>query len=62
MCNEKFAPIIRFAVMSDIHLKDEPSAESERFKKGIADAYKIARNGEIHSDQEGTRSGLYCAA
>lgn len=48
MCNEKFSPIIRFAVMSDIHLKDEPSAESERFKKGIADAYKIARNGETY--------------
>ena len=48
MFNEKFSPIIRFAVMSDIHLKDEPSAESERFKKGIADAYKIARNGETY--------------
>ena len=36
MFNEKFSPIIRFAVMSDIHLKDEPSAESERFKKGYS--------------------------
>ncbi len=42
-----FKPIIRFAVMSDIHLKDEHSVEHDRFVKGINDAYKIA---EAHPD------------
>ncbi len=37
-----FKPIIRFAVMSDIHLKDEHTVEHDRFVKGINDAYKIA--------------------
>lgn len=50
MCNEKFEPIIRFAVMSDIHLKDEPSDESIRFKKGIADAYRIAQSSDIYKN------------
>lgn len=43
MSNEKFTPIIRFAVMSDIHLSDDPTPERDRFHKGIADAYRIAQ-------------------
>ncbi len=39
-----FKPIIRFAVMSDIHLKDEHTVEHDRFVKGINDAYKIAES------------------
>ncbi len=47
MCDEKFTPVIRFAVMSDIHIKDEHTVERERMEKGIIDAYKIA---ESHSE------------
>ena len=50
MNNETFKPILRFAVMSDIHLKDEPCVERERFKKGIADAYKIAQSADDYKN------------
>lgn len=48
MQNEKFEPIIRFAVMSDLHIKDEHRYEHDRFKKGIQDAYKIAESHETY--------------
>lgn len=48
MTNEKFEPIIRFAVMSDIHIKDEHSVERDRMAKGINDAYKIAESSETY--------------
>ncbi len=47
MSNENFKPIIRFAVVSDVHLKDEHSVEHDRLVKAINDAYKIA---EAHPD------------
>ncbi len=48
MCSEKFEPVIRFAVMSDIHIKDEHTVERDRMIKGIKDAYKIAESGETY--------------
>lgn len=48
MCNEKFEPVIRFAVMSDIHIKDDHTVERDRMVKGINDAYKIAENHETY--------------
>ncbi len=48
MCSKKFEPVIRFAVMSDIHIKDELGAENERMEKGIKDAYKIAEAHESY--------------
>lgn len=41
-----FIPSIRFMVVSDIHIKDEPSVERERFDKALKDAYKIAESSE----------------
>ena len=45
---EKFEPVIRFAVMSDIHIKNADSVECERMEKGIKDAYKIAESSESY--------------
>lgn len=50
MNNEKFTPVIRFAVMSDIHLKDTHEVEHDRFIKGINDAYKIAQSSEEYKN------------
>ena len=47
MSTENFKPIIRFVVMSDVHLKDEHTVEHDRLVKAINDAYKIA---EAHPD------------
>ncbi len=44
MSSENFNPVLRFAVMSDIHLKDNHEVEHDRFAKGIQDAYKIAES------------------
>lgn len=44
MTNENFKPIIRFAVVSDVHLKNEHSVEHDRLVKAINDAYKIAES------------------
>ena len=55
MNNEKFTPVIRFAVMSDIHLKDTHEVEHDRFIKGINDAYKIAESSEEYKNLENTR-------
>ncbi len=43
-----FTPIFRFMVCSDVHYKDEPSLERERFEKAIETAYRIAREDAAH--------------
>ncbi len=49
MSNTEFKPCLRFMVVSDIHIKDEPSVERERFQKAIRDAYAIARGNESYN-------------
>lgn len=44
MNSSDFIPAIRFAVVSDVHIKDEPCVEAERFDKAIKCAYKLAEN------------------
>ncbi|MGN1479079.1 MAG: metallophosphoesterase [Acutalibacteraceae bacterium] len=46
MNDERFKPILRFAVMSDVHIREEQIVERERFRKGVADAYKIAQSAD----------------
>lgn len=41
-----FIPALRFMVVSDVHIKDEPTVERERFTSAIRDAYKIARSSD----------------
>ena len=48
MKNESFVPVIRFMAVSDIHIKDEPSVERERFEKAIKLAYRIAKSSETY--------------
>lgn len=48
MDTEKFVPKVRFMVVSDIHIKDEPSVERERFEKAIKCAYKIAESSDTY--------------
>ena len=43
---DDFIPAVRFMVVSDVHIKDEPTVERERFATAIRDAYKIARSSE----------------
>lgn len=50
MNNENFEPVIRFAVMSDIHIKDEHTVERDRMVKGINDAYKIAESHDTYKE------------
>lgn len=50
METEKFIPKIRFMAVSDIHIKDEPSVERERFAKAINCAYKIAENSDTYKN------------
>ncbi len=45
---ENFKPVLRFMVVSDIHIKDYESPERERFAKAIRDAYKIARSSDSY--------------
>ena len=48
MKKEIFEPVLRFMVVSDVHIKDEESVERERFAKAIKDAYAIAEKGETY--------------
>lgn len=48
MSMEKFTPVLRFMAVSDIHIKDEPSIERERFEKAIKYAYRIAKSSETY--------------
>lgn len=45
---EKFNPVLRFMVVSDIHIEDRETVERERFAKAIKDAYAIAQKGETY--------------
>lgn len=45
---DKFVPVLRFMVVSDIHIKDEPSAERERFANAIKYAYRIAKTSDSY--------------
>ncbi len=44
----EFIPVLRFMAVSDIHIKDEPSVERERFAKAIQCAYKIAESSDTY--------------
>ena len=44
-----FIPSLRFMVVSDIHIKDEPTVERERFAAAIRDAYKIAKSSDSYN-------------
>ncbi len=46
MNNTDFKPCLRFMVVSDVHIEDEPTVERERFQKAICDAYAIAKSDE----------------
>lgn len=39
---DNFIPVLRFAVVSDIHYEDAPTVERERFEKAVCSAYAIA--------------------
>ncbi len=49
MENKEFKPCLRFMVVSDIHIKDEPSVERERFQKAIQFAYSIAKSNDNYN-------------
>ncbi len=46
--DKNFKPVLRFMVVSDIHYKDERSAERERFETAIQKAYEIAQSSETY--------------
>lgn len=44
MFDKDFKPVLRFAVVSDVHYKDHDSVERERMAKAIQTAYRLADN------------------
>jgi hypothetical protein len=50
MNHSEFIPAIRFMVVSDIHIKDEPTVERERFAKAIETAYKISESSKTYKN------------
>lgn len=48
MSGSSFIPVLRFMAVSDIHIKDEPSVERERFEKAIKYAYRIAKSSQTY--------------
>ncbi len=46
--DKSFEPVLRFMVVSDIHIEDEDTIERERFSKAIDSAYKIAASSESY--------------
>lgn len=48
MSDKNFVPMLRFAVMSDLHVKTEDCIEEERLDSAIKYAYSIARNSESY--------------
>ena len=48
MNSKSFTPVLRFMVVSDIHIKDYPSPERERFEKAIQYAYRIVRGSDSY--------------
>ena len=58
MYNTEFKPCLRVMVVSDIHIKDEHSAERERFEKAIRDAYSIAKSNKYYQTDK-VKSNLH---
>ncbi len=48
--SEAFKPVVRFTVVSDIHLKDYESVEDKRFAKAIQKSYEIAQNNDFYKN------------
>lgn len=48
MLDKDFKPSLRFMVVSDIHLKDEPCIEEERFASALKYAYSVAQSSESY--------------
>ncbi len=48
MSNREFHPVLRFAAMSDVHFKDYPSVERERFEKALVNSYAYAAQDANH--------------
>lgn len=46
MSESKFIPSLRFAVMSDLHVKEDERLEEERFHAALKYAYSIARSSD----------------
>lgn len=49
MLDKNFKPSLRFMVVSDIHLKDEPCVEEERFASALRYAYSVAKSSESYN-------------
>ena len=50
MSNSDFTPSVRFMVVSDVHIKDEPSVERERFDNALKTAYRIAESSDTYKN------------
>ncbi len=48
MFDKSFKPVLRFMVVSDVHLKDEPCIEDERLIKAIKIAYRLSEESESY--------------
>ncbi len=48
MFQKDFKPVLRFMVVSDVHLKDEPCVEDERLDKAFKIAYRLAEESESY--------------
>lgn len=48
MLDKNFTPVLRFMVVSDIHLKDESCIEEKRFADALNYAYAIAQSSESY--------------
>ncbi len=46
MLQKDFKPVLRFMVVSDVHIKDEHCVEEERLEKAIRIAYRLAEGSE----------------
>lgn len=49
MSDNNFVPVIRFMVVSDIHLKDEDCIEEKRFSSALEYAYSIAHGSQSYN-------------
>ena len=49
--DNKFKPVLRFMVVSDVHIDDDPNCvERERFAKAIRCAYKVAESSDSYKN------------
>ncbi len=48
MFQKNFKPVLRFMVVSDVHLKDEPCIEDERLDKAFKIAYRLAEESDSY--------------